>query len=99
MIQNSAGMAESTYVGLKVAWRRQCPGRFLGIIGQNPSVSKSNRLYVVIFRFFFIDLRNISRITVKRSVNHLEFQPVIPQISIGSLELAAGSPRSLDEVF
>ena len=33
---------------------KQCPGRLLGIIGQNPSVSKSNRLHVVIFRFFFI---------------------------------------------
>ena len=40
----------------------QCPvGRFLGIIGQNPSVvSKSNRLHVVIFRFFlFLNLRYI----------------------------------------
>ena len=35
----------------------QCPGRILGIIGQNHSVSKSNRLHVVIFRVFFINLR------------------------------------------
>ena len=32
----------------------QCPGRFLGIIGQNPSVSKSNQLHVVVFWFSFI---------------------------------------------
>ena len=29
----------------------QCPGRFLGIVGQDPSVSKSNRLHVEVFRF------------------------------------------------
>ena len=39
--------------------QEQCPRRFLGIIGQNPSVSKSNWLHVVIFQFFFIDLRYI----------------------------------------
>lgn len=30
----------------------QCPGSFFGISGSNPSVSKSNRDHVVIFRFF-----------------------------------------------
>ena len=29
--------------------RRQCLGRFLGIIDYNPSVFKSNRLHVVVF--------------------------------------------------
>ena len=29
----------------------QCPGRFLGIIGRDPSVPKINRLCVDIFRF------------------------------------------------
>ncbi len=37
----------------------QCLGRFLGIIGQDPSVSKSNRLHIVIIRLFFIELRYI----------------------------------------
>ena len=46
---------------------KQCPGRFLGIIGQDLSVSKSNRLHVVIFRFFFINLRNIPQILLKLS--------------------------------
>ena len=32
---------------------------FFSIIGKYPSVSKSNRLHVVIFRFFFIKLRHI----------------------------------------
>ena len=30
----------------------ECPGRYLGIIGQNPSVFKSNRAYVVVFQLF-----------------------------------------------
>ena len=38
----------------------QCMGRFLGLISQIPSVSKSNHLHVVIFRFFFINLRYIA---------------------------------------
>ena len=29
------------------------PGNFLGIVGQDPSDSKSNRLHVDIFQFFF----------------------------------------------
>ena len=37
----------------------QYPGRFFGIIGQNPSVSKSDQLHVVIFRLFFMNLRHI----------------------------------------
>ena len=32
---------------------------FFEIIGQNPSVSKSNHLHVVIFRAFFVELRYI----------------------------------------
>ena len=36
----------------------QCPGRFLSIIGRDPSVSKSNRLHVTTFGFFFVRLRN-----------------------------------------
>ena len=32
----------------------QCPGRFLDIIGGDPSVSKSNRSHVDNFQFFFI---------------------------------------------
>ena len=35
----------------------QCPERFWGVIGQNPCVSKSNRLHVAIYRFFFTNLR------------------------------------------
>ena len=31
----------------------RCPGRFLCIIGQHPSVSKSNRLPVMTFQFCF----------------------------------------------
>ena len=50
----------------------QCPGRFLGIINQNPSVSKSNWLHVVIFRFFFISLKYIPEIPLKRLVAILE---------------------------
>ena len=31
--------------------------RFLGIISQNPSISKSNRLHVLFFGYFFINLK------------------------------------------
>jgi hypothetical protein len=37
----------------------QCPGRFLGIIGQDPSVSKPKQLHVDVYRLFIIKLRNI----------------------------------------
>ena len=33
----------------------QCPGRLLGLMSQNPSVSKSNQLHVVIFQGFFLN--------------------------------------------
>ena len=36
--------------------------RFLGIISQNPSVSKSNRIHVVIFRCLFDNLICIPQI-------------------------------------
>ena len=36
---------------------KECPTRFLGIIGQDPSVSKSSQLHVDIF--FFTNLRYI----------------------------------------
>ena len=35
------------------------PGKFLGIVDQDPSDSKSSRLQVDIFRFCFIHLRYI----------------------------------------
>ena len=36
-----------------------CPGITLGIIGQDPSVSKSKQLQVVIFQFSIINSRYI----------------------------------------
>ena len=39
--------------------RHYITGRFLGIIGQNPSVSKSNQLTFVMFRFFVINVRYV----------------------------------------
>ena len=36
---------------------KQWLGRILGIIGQDPSVSKSNQLQVMNFRFLFMCLR------------------------------------------
>ena len=35
------------------------PGKFLGILGQDPSVSKSNQLHVDIFHFYFIHSRHV----------------------------------------
>ena len=42
--------------GIGIKHINHCPGRFLNIISQNPSVSKSNWLHVVIFQYFVIDL-------------------------------------------
>ena len=70
----------------------QCPRRFLGIIGQDPSVSKSNWLHVVtIFQFFLIKLRNIPQILLKWWVIFLN-----SWTSTGSsVILAVSSPCSL----
>ena len=45
------------FMALQLAGFGQCLGRFLGIIGQDPSVPKSNRLHVAITRLSFINLR------------------------------------------
>ena len=42
---------------IQVDLANQCLERFLGIIGQNPSVSKSNRLHGDISQIFLIDLK------------------------------------------
>ena len=50
-------------------------GRFLGIIGQDPSVvSKSNRLHVVVFQFFVIIFGYIPLIILHRSAILLKSQ-------------------------
>ena len=46
----------------------QWSGRFLGIIGWDPSVCKSNRLYVDILRFSFIKWRYFLQIPLKWSI-------------------------------
>ena len=49
-----------------------CPERFLGaVIEQDPHVSKSNRLHVDIFQFFFANVRYIPLIPLKRSLMFL----------------------------
>ena len=40
--------------------KKQCPWKILGIIGQDPTVSKSNWLHVDIFRFFLYYLEAYS---------------------------------------
>ena len=50
------------------------------MIGEDPGVSESNRLHVVMFRFFFINLRYIPYIDSFKMISHscrgLELQPV-----------------------
>jgi hypothetical protein len=46
----------STATHLQEITTAQCPGRFLDIIGWDPSVSKSNRLHVDICRFLFMKM-------------------------------------------
>ena len=43
----------------------QCLGRFLGIIGRDPNISKFNRLHVDNFQYFFINVRYILYIPLK----------------------------------
>ena len=64
-----------------VAPIRQCPERFRGIFGQNPSVSKSKRLHVAIFQFVFTKSRYIPYILLVCTtfVRSLELQPTILQ--------------------
>ena len=50
----------------------QCPGRFLGITGQYPSVCKSNQLHVDILRFSFIKLGYILYILLKWPIIFLQ---------------------------
>ena len=50
----------------------QWSGRFLGIIGWDPSVCKSNRLHIDSLRFSFIELGNTLWIPVKWSVIFLQ---------------------------
>ena len=57
----------------------QCP-RFLAINGQNPGVSKSIRLYVVIFRISFIKLGYILQI-------HLKLMAIFLNLNFGHLFL------------
>lgn len=47
------------------------PGKFLNIVGQDPSVYKSNWLHVD-NRFVFIDLRHVLYIPLKLSVNFMK---------------------------
>jgi hypothetical protein len=57
------GFTQSIYLDSMGSLRRsflrpdQCSGRILSITGQDPSISKSNRLHVDILWYFCIDLR------------------------------------------
>ena len=44
-----------------------CPGRILGIINQDPIVSKTNQLHVDNCDIFFVKLRNILYMPTKKS--------------------------------
>ena len=50
----------------------ECPGRVLGILCQNPSISKSNQLHVEIFQFSLINLKYNSWISLKRFITLLK---------------------------
>ena len=46
------------------------PGKLLGIVGQDPSDSKSNQLHVDILRFCFIHLRYIPSIDSSKMIDN-----------------------------
>ena len=64
----------------------QWSGRFLSIIGWDPSVCKSNRLHVGTIRFFYLNLRYIPWIPLKWSVILLKSwtAAIFPSNSTGS---------------
>ena len=69
------------------------PGKFLGIVGQHPSDSKSNQLHVDIFRFCFHLFEVCSIDSSKRIDNFpLGLQLVISQTQPVHLQWTAGSP-------
>ena len=51
---------------------KKCPDRFGTWLVRNPSVSKSNRLHVVIFRFLFINVKYVLYILLKESIFSFE---------------------------
>ena len=54
-----------TTLNCKVMESRSVPRKFLGIVGQDPSDSKSSRLHVDIFQFWFMHSRYILQIPLK----------------------------------
>ena len=60
-IPNFGASTSSTNAQLfvQVECSNQCPGRFLDIIGRDPSVSKSNRLHVDMLHVSLINVRYI----------------------------------------
>ncbi len=76
------------------------PGIFLGIISQNPSVSKSNQLHVDIFCFIIIyKLTYIPKIPLKWSIVFLKFgtSTIVP--TIYPLEMRSGLVIGIRESF
>jgi hypothetical protein len=68
------------------------------MIGPNPSVSKSNRLHVVVFRFCSIDFRCIPHIPLKGSIvfpKVLTFKWLFLEQIGSTVNLAVCSPHSL----
>jgi hypothetical protein len=79
---------------------KRCPGRYLGISGRYPIVSKSNRSHVDIFRFSFVKLRYSLYIPLKmfgKFVWGLELQLVISQTQRAARgqRLTTGGRRSM----
>lgn len=69
------------------------PGGFLDIIGQNPSLSKCNRLHVMIFQFPFIESRYIPFHSSKTMGKFPEL--LKPSTGSSVTNLAVSSPLSL----
>ena len=65
-------------VGKNPSVSKECPERFLGVNGQNPSVFKSSRLHVVMLQFFFIE----SRYTLDSSKPIDDFPELLNQVGI-----------------
>ena len=58
------------------------PGKFLGIVGQDPSDSKSNRLHVLVLLYSFEVYSIDPSKMIDNSPRSLKLQPIVSQIQL-----------------
>ena len=78
---------------------KQCPGRLLYIVGQNPNVSKSSRLEVIIFQFLNLLIQGIFYICPAKLIGEflevVNFNQLFLKLNQFIYNFIVGYPRSL----